>query len=89
MDNIEIERTDLGSLMGILANRIRTTGLAVSGVAHRHSERGAAEYRELMGVVESLEGIARVVQALEDRLCGECRLREVVEQVSFGKGRRA
>ena len=87
MDLVEINKTDLGTLLDILSSRIRNDGLAVAGLAYRHADPGTVEHRDLMAVTESLEKTALIIKGLSDRLCRECRLQGIVESVRFGKGK--
>ena len=85
MDLVEINKTDLGTLLDILSSRIRNDGLAVAGLAYRHADPGTAEHRDLLAVTERLEKTAAIIKAVSEQLCRECRLQDVVESVRFGK----
>ncbi|MBI2192012.1 MAG: hypothetical protein HYU36_08515 [Planctomycetes bacterium] len=82
---IETEQTDLATLLGELASRLRNDALALTGLAWRESRPGTAEHEDLHGLAGSLERTAKVLQAVMDRLCAECRLLDVSEHVTFGK----
>ena len=83
--SIETDQTDVATLLAGLASRLRNDGLALAGIACRDAEPGAVEHRDLTGLAGSLEWTAALVEAVKARLCRECRLRAVVERVTFGK----
>ena len=84
-DSIEMEQTDVATLLAGLASRLRNDGLALAGIACRDADPGAVEHRDLNGLAGSLERTAALLEAVKERLCEECRLRDVVERVTFGK----
>ncbi|MBI2191977.1 MAG: hypothetical protein HYU36_08340 [Planctomycetes bacterium] len=83
-DSIETEQTDVATLLAGLASRLRNDGVALAGIACRDTEPGAVEHRDLTGLAHSLERTAALLEAVKERLCPECRLRDVVERVTFG-----
>ena len=84
-DSIETEQTDVATLLAGLASRLRNDGLALAGIACRDAAPGTVEHRDLTGLAGSLERTAALLEAVKERLCQECRLRDVVERVTFGK----
>lgn len=82
---VETERTDVATFLGGLASRLRNDALALTGLASRESYPGNQDHEDLHGLADSLERTAAFLEAVKDRLCQECRLLEVEEQVTFGK----
>lgn len=83
-DRIETEQTDVATYLGGLASRLRNDALALTGLASRESYPGNRDHEDLHGLAGSLERTAALLEAVKDRLCQECRLLEVAEQVTFG-----
>ena len=83
-ETIETEQTDMATVLAGLASRLRNDGLALADIACRDADPGAVEYRDLTGLAGSLERTAALLEAVKEPLCQECRLRDVVERVTFG-----
>jgi hypothetical protein len=83
-DRIETDRTDVATFLGGLASRLRNDSLALIGLAWRDSHPGASDHEDLHGLAGSLERMAKVIEAVKDRLCQACQLLDVSEQVTFG-----
>ncbi len=83
-DRIETEQTDVATYLGGLASRLRNDALALTGLASRESYPGNRDHEDLHGLAGSLERTAALLEAVKDRLCQECRLLDVAEQVTFG-----
>lgn len=80
----ETECTDVATLLGGLASRLRNDALALSGLAWRESHPGAADHEDLHGLAGSRERTAKALEAVKDRLCFGCRLLDVAEHLTFG-----
>jgi len=81
---VETESTDVATFLGGLAIRLRNDGLALTGLAWRHSQPGNADHEDLQGLAGSVEQTAKLLEAVKDRLCTKCRLLDVSEHVTFG-----
>jgi len=82
---VELEQTDLGTLLGKLASLLRNDGLSLIGRASLEARPGDEEYRDLAELWASLERTADLLDAAKKRLCRDCALLDVSETVSFGK----
>ena len=79
-----IERTDLTTLLGVLASQLRIDGFAIIGLAAERFSPVEREYRDLEALSSSLDRTARMLDAARDRLCAGCQMIEVSEHVRFG-----
>ena len=82
---VEIEQTDLGTLLGKLASRLRNDGLALLGRASLEASPADESYRDLADLWSSLERTAGLLDIVKKHLCRDCAMLEVSETVSFGK----
>jgi len=82
---VELEQTDLGTLLGKLASRLRNDGLALVGRASMEASPGDPEYRDLAELWNCLDHTATMLDAIKKRLCRNCALLDISETVSFGK----
>jgi len=82
---VELEQTDLGTLLGSLASRIRNDGLALMGRAYMDSNPGDQDFKDLDRLCTSLERTAALLDVVKKQLCRDCALQDVSEAVSFGK----
>ncbi len=78
---VEIDRTDLSTLLGSLASDLRNAGLAVRGLGYGRSEPGEEECRDLERLAESLCRIASTLDGARSHLCRKCGLLDVSEQI--------
>lgn len=85
MSKIELERPDLGTLLGSLASRLRNYGLSLMGRAFMDSKPGDQDFKDADRLWASLEDTAAMLDAVKTRLCRTCRLIEVVDEVAIGK----
>jgi len=88
MDNgnkVELARTDLGTLLGTLASRLRNDGLSLMGRAFMDSKPGEQDFRDADRLWASLEDTAALLDAVKTRLCRTCCMIDVVDQVDIGK----
>ena len=83
-DRIKTEQTDLATLLAYLASRLRNDGLSLTGLAWRESHPGTAEHEDLHGLAGSLERTAKILRAIAERLCADCRMLDVSEHVTLG-----
>lgn len=81
---VELDRTDVATFLSGLTSRLRNNALALTGLAWRHSHPGNADHDDLHDLAGSLERTATLLAAAKDRLCQECQLHDVTEQVIFG-----
>lgn len=81
---LELHKTDLASLLATLADRLRGTGLALTGLAHENADSGDPDYRVMAELNASLERTARVLEEAGRSLCPRCRLIEVAEALRIG-----
>ena len=84
-ERIETARTDLATLLGNLASRLRNDGLSLMGRAFMDSKPGDQDFRDAERLWASLEDTAALLDAVKTRLCRTCCLIEVVDEVAIGK----
>ena len=82
---VELEQTDLSTLLGSLASRIRNDGLSLMGRVLMDHEPGDPDFRDADRLWASLERTATLLDAIKKHLCKDCALQDVSETVSFGK----
>ena len=80
---MEINRTDLTTLLGILASQLRNDGFALLGIASERYRPGDQESSDLDELKASLDRTAGLLEVAGEQLCGECRLMEVSERTTF------
>ena len=81
---METELTEVGTLLGNLASRLRNDGLALMGMASWEPDPESLEHKDLHGLAGSLMRTAGLIGFVKEGLCQECRLRDVEEVVTFG-----
>lgn len=84
-ERIETARTDLATLLGNLASRLRNDGLSLMGRAFMDSKPGDQDFRDAERLWASLEDAAAMLDAVKTQLCPRCRLLGVSEKVTFGR----
>ncbi len=82
---VEMDRTDLMTLLGCLASDLRNAGLAVRGVSYRRADPEELEMSDLDRLAGSLDRVAAVLDAARAHLCKTCQLVDVSEQVEFSQ----
>jgi len=83
---IELWRTDVVSLLGGTASRLRVHGLALNGMAAIEGDAASTEAREKSEMAGDLEAVAATLDLVREHLCPACRLIEMVERVSINGG---
>ena len=78
---VEIDRTDLVTLLGCLASDLRNTGLAIRGAGHEHSSAGEPDFADADRLAGSLDRVASVLDGVRERLCKDCQLLAISEQI--------
>ncbi len=76
-----LDRTDVQTLLGALADRLRLHGLAALGMAGQEGGRGTIEHRVKVQLAADLEEVAAIVDLLRGGLCGECRLADAAKRL--------
>ena len=80
---VELDRTDLATLLGCLASDLRNSGMAVRGVAYLRVDPDEQELADMDRLAASLERVAVILDAARERHCKTCQLLDVSEQVVF------
>jgi len=80
---METELTEVGTLLGNLASRLRNDGLALMGMASREPDPESLEHRDLHGLAGSLMRTSGLLEFIRGGLCQECRLRDVKQLLTF------
>lgn len=80
---VEMDRTDLMTLLGCLASDLRNAGLAVRGVSYRRADPEEQEMADLDRLAGSLDRVAAVLDASREQLCKTCQLVDVSERMGF------
>ena len=80
----DLDRGDLFSILGALADRLRVAGHAARGAALEQGGRDAAEYREAAALAAMVDEAADTLDALRARLCRDCGLLEVARRMRVG-----
>ncbi len=87
MDNAhetETEHTDVVTLLGALADRLRMHGQAVRGIAAETTDdRTSHEARTQAALAGDLDATAARLDLLRAHLCPGCEVRVVVERVEI------
>ncbi len=79
---IETEHTDVVTLLGALADRLRMHGQAVRGIAAESTDdRASVESRTQAALAGDLDAVAARLDLLRAHLCPGCEVRVVVERV--------
>jgi hypothetical protein len=88
MSNLR-KRSDLATVLTLTGSDLRVLGTALMGIAHIHHVRGDREFGELQSLALSADRVADLLEAVSGRLCQDCRLIEVREEVTVttGKGK--
>lgn len=81
--SVEVEQTDLDTLLEILIGRVRSDGLAVLGFAADNYPRESQDHRTLEALAQSIQRTAELLDAARDRLCQGCRMIEASERWTF------
>ncbi len=79
--DIETERTDAATYIGVLADRLRVHGQALLGMAGL-MEAASIEARALSEMAAALEAAGDCLDMMRMDLCPTCRLMEVIERIS-------
>ncbi len=81
---VELDRTDLATLLRCLASDLRNAGMAVRGTSYRRAEPDEQELSDMDRLAGSLERVAVILDASRERLCKACRLIDVSERILLG-----
>ena len=76
---VEMDRTDLSTLLGCLASDLRNAGMAIRGGCQPHPDEG--ERRDADRLAGSLERVAATLDVVRGHFCQTCQLLDVAEQV--------
>ena len=79
-----MEVTEVGTLLGNLASRLRNDGLALMGMASREPDPESLEHKDLHGLAGSLMRTAGLIEFIKAGLCRRCLLQDVREMLTFG-----
>ena len=78
---VEMDRTDMTTLLGCLASDLRNAGLAVRGMSYRGPDPQDQEMADMDRLAGSLDRVASVLDAARGHLYKTCQLLEVSERV--------
>jgi hypothetical protein len=82
----EVERTDLETHLGALADHLRVYGEALRGMATEGGDGTTLESRVHADLAGRLNAFAHRLDCLRTHLCPACRMIEVIERVSVVRG---
>ena len=87
---VEIDRTDLTTLLSSLAADLRNAGSAIRGMGYEVTEPGEQGFEDHDRLAASMDRVAAILGGIHGHLCPACGLQEIREQVQFGSllGRR-
>lgn len=78
---VEIDRTDLTTLLGCLASDLRNAGQAVRAITAEHASEGAQDLADADRLAGSLDRVGSTLDALRDHLCQTCQFIAISEQI--------
>ena len=81
---VEIDRSDLITLLCSLAGDLRNAGSAIRAMGYEVAQPGEQGFEDHDRLAASLDRVAAVLGGIRGHLCPACGLQEVQEQVQFG-----
>lgn len=81
---IETRTTDLATLLGQLASRLRQMGMSLVGIASMEFDPTDQEFQDYNELAASLERTALTLDTAKSHLCPHCRLISATEVLTFG-----